>query len=71
MGALIFNFILVALVNPDNLKQVDSLFPQEIGDRLPGALRILAAVYAGIGFLGVALTVKAKVPTDASSNPLL
>ena len=35
MGALVFNFILVAIVNPDNLKQENSLFPREVGDRLP------------------------------------
>ena len=31
MGALVFNSILVSVVNPDNVAQENSLFPQEIG----------------------------------------
>lgn len=71
MGALVFNFILVAIVNPDNLKQENSLFPREVGDRLPEALRYLALIYAGIGALGITLSVKANDKVDISSNPLL
>ena len=69
MGALVFNFILVAIVNPDNEKQEHSLFPKDVGDRLPVALRYLALIYAGIGALGITLSVKANTQVD--SNPLL
>jgi hypothetical protein len=60
LGALIFNFILVEIVNPDNEKQVNNLFPKEIGDSLPFALRILSLVYLAIGFGGVLLSIPAK-----------
>jgi hypothetical protein len=62
-GALIFNFILVGIVNPDNEKQTNNLFPQDVGDRLPLALQVLSAVYVAVGLLGVALT----IPTKESS----
>jgi hypothetical protein len=48
---------LVALVNPDNVKQDDKhLFPEEIGNNLPYAFQILALVYAAIGIIGSILT---------------
>ena len=74
-GALIFNFILTGIVNPDNEKQTNNLFPQEVGDRLPLALQVLSAVYVAVGLLGVALTVQAKEKSlgvdSEKSNPLL
>lgn len=59
LGAFVFNFILVAIVNPDNLKQENNLFPEEVGERLPSALRILSGIYFGLGLLGILLTVPA------------
>lgn len=58
LGALIFNFILVYVVNPDNIGKdpVNKIFPKEIGENLPMALRILSAVYFAIGLLGVILS---------------
>jgi hypothetical protein len=55
LGAFFFNFIVVALVNPDNEKQVDHLFPESVGNNLPFALRIMGIIYAGIGILGAIL----------------
>ena len=55
LGALCFNFILVGIVNPHNAKQKDHLFPPEVGNTLPFALRILSAIYVGIGAIGVLL----------------
>jgi hypothetical protein len=57
LGALIFNFILVAIVNPNNEKQEHNIFPKDVGDNLPFALRILSIIYAAIGLLGVAFTI--------------
>ena len=69
LGALVFNSILVGVVNPDNVEQENNLFPQEIGEKLPGALRILSAAYMGIGLLGIALTVKA--PTKEITDSMI
>lgn len=76
-GALIFNFILLGIVNPDNEKQTNNLFPKEVGDRLPTALLVLSAVYLGVGLLGVLLSIKPKEEdvvsgsAESRSNPLL
>ena len=46
----------MALVNPNNEKQGEGdLFPREVGENLPFALRILAAVYGAIGLIAFAL----------------
>jgi hypothetical protein len=55
LGALFFNFIVVALVNPDNETQTNRLFPESVGDNLPGALRIMGIIYAAIGIVGALL----------------
>jgi hypothetical protein len=60
LGAFFFNFILTALINPDNRKQDEKhLFPEEVGNNLPFALQILALIYAALGVVGVALTIPA------------
>ena len=61
LGAFFFNFVLVAIVNPGNEKQDDNrLFPEYVGNNLPLALQVLAAIYAAIGLIGVLLTIPAK-----------
>lgn len=61
LGAFFFNFILVAIVNPDNEKQgSDHLFSEEIGNRLPLSFQILGLIYAGIGIIGAVLTIPAR-----------
>lgn len=61
LGAFFFNFILVAIVNPDNEKQgSDHLFSEEIGNRLPLSFQILGLIYAAIGIVGAVLTIPAK-----------
>lgn len=58
LGAFFFNFILVAIVNPDNEKQgSDHLFSEEIGNRLPLSFQILGLIYAAIGVIGAFLTI--------------
>jgi hypothetical protein len=61
LGAFFFNFVLVAVVNPNNEKQdANRLFPESVGNNLPLALQILAAIYAATGIIGVVLTIPAK-----------
>lgn len=69
LGAFFFNFVLTNIVNPDNVKQDHNLFPQDIADNLPFALRILAAIYLGLGIIGVALSIPHEDPDQ--KNPLL
>ena len=68
-GAFVFNFILIALVNPHNEKQINNLFPEAIGNNFPSALRILALIYAAIGAFGIAISVTPK--KQVPDNPLL
>ena len=53
-GSVIFNYIILELVNPDNVKVDPEThhFPKEIADHLPYTLRILALCYFGAGILG-------------------
>ena len=55
MGAFFFNFVVVAIVNPQNVKQINNLFPKEIGDRVPAAFLYLAILYSVIGLIGIGL----------------
>lgn len=55
LGALFFNLILTGLINPNNEKQTDHLFPVYVGNRLPFALQMISIVYLAVGMLGVLL----------------
>lgn len=55
LGAFFFNFVVVALINPDNAQQTDHLFPREVGDNVPFTLRIMSIIYAAVGLVGCAL----------------
>ena len=55
LGAFFFNFVVVALINPDNALQTDHLFPREVGDNVPSTLRVMSAIYAAVGLVGCAL----------------
>merc|ERR1719225_1411455 len=59
-GALVFNQIQTALVNPDNLKAVEQggeryFVDQELLDRVPTLLLILGAIYFVLGITGALL----------------
>jgi multisubunit Na+/H+ antiporter MnhC subunit len=69
LGAFFFNFVLTNIVNPDNVKQENNLFPQDIANNLPFALQILSAIYIGLGIIGVVLSIPHKDPVQA--NPLM
>ena len=57
-AALISNYILLALINPDNAdahkdpQTGEYVFPDEIAERLPGALRLLSYVFLGVMIIG-------------------
>lgn len=52
-GALIFNQIILHVMNPNNLKpnKSDGYFPREVADNLPKTWRILALVYFCISLI--------------------
>jgi|JI6StandDraft_1071083.scaffolds.fasta_scaffold03071_14 hypothetical protein len=61
-GALIFNQIILAVMNPNNIKPNPNthLFPAEVAMNLPLTWRVLAGVYLALGLLGTALTIPHK-----------
>jgi hypothetical protein len=70
LGAFFFNFIVVALVNPDNEKQDRGLFPEGVGENMPFALQIMAIIYAVIGIVGAAL-ISPPLSKDEQFLPLV
>ena len=60
-GALIFNQIIFAFMNPDNEHlSGEGYFRQEVADRLPSTMRIMAAIYFGLAVLGNVMIVPFK-----------
>jgi hypothetical protein len=58
LGSLVFNFILLDLINPENKKQDEKhLFPIEVAQKVPMALRYISLVYFGIGTVGCLLMI--------------
>lgn len=60
ISSLLFNFILLALINPNNesskaLEDGRKIYSREVADNVPFALRIMSAIYLGIGLVGIAL----------------
>ena len=63
MGSFIFNYVTLAIVNPDNLHpdKVTKLFGPEVYENVPSMFRILAICYLALGILGIFLI---KYPRD-------
>jgi hypothetical protein len=61
-GALIFNQIILAVMNPNNIKPDPSthLFPPEVANNLPLTWRVLAGVYLLLGLIGTAMMIPKK-----------
>ena len=58
LGSLLFNFILLHLINPNNEWQDEKhLFPREVAQNVPMALRYISFVYFGIGTVGCLLMI--------------
>lgn len=58
LGSLLFNFILLHLINPNNEKQDEKhLFPREVADNVPSALRYISLIYFVIGTIGCLLMI--------------
>lgn len=56
LGALFFNLILLQLMNPKNESlDADKHYSREVADNLPYALRVMSAIYLGLGLIGVFL----------------
>lgn len=62
IGALIFNLILLHLMNPDNepLDKETKRYSRDVANNLPFALRVMSGIYLALGLLGVFLTTPPK-----------
>jgi len=63
-GAMLFDFVSTAIVNPENVEEVDERFPPYISDRVPGMLRKLGICYTVIILISALLLFKRKMPKD-------
>jgi len=69
-SSLISNYILLMLINPDNVAATkdpnsdDYSFPPEIADRLPSALRYLSFYFLGVMILGSIFLFEYKEPEE-------
>lgn len=56
-GSFVYNQIFLHLVNPNNLPfdEKTHIFPKEVADNFPGALRILAVIYFVLGTIACLL----------------
>jgi hypothetical protein len=75
ISSLLFNLILVTIINPDNIQPhtlIDGrkMYPREVADNLPKALIILGGVLLAIGLFGLFL-MKPPVSEDAEDNSLV
>jgi hypothetical protein len=56
LGALLFNLILLQLINPNNEKTDENhRFTREVAYNLPYAFKIISAIYLGMGYVGAIL----------------
>jgi hypothetical protein len=56
LGALIFNLILLQLMNPNNESlDADKRYSIDVANNLPYALRVMSSIYLALGLLGVFL----------------
>lgn len=72
-GALIFNQIIVASMNPNNIPpDSNHYFPPEVANNLPRTWKILAGVYLGIAVIGTSIMIpkKKKVESDETQSLL-
>lgn len=73
-GALLFNQIIVAIMNPNNISPDEHhYFPMEVAENLPTVWRVLAGVYLGLALIGTAMMVpkKKKEGEEGSRESLL
>ena len=62
LGALVFNFILLNLMNPENepLNKETKRYSRDVANNLPYALRVMSAIYLALGLIGVFLITPPK-----------
>ena len=68
-GPFILGFVATDIINPwgDPIDKDTLLYPDRVNDRFHLLIKSLAAIYAGVGLLAVALVFKGPVP-DTKSN---
>jgi hypothetical protein len=54
-GSLIFNTLTTHYINPENLKSEGGHYPDEVNERFPGMIRLLAYCYLGISLVAILL----------------
>ena len=50
-GSFIFNLVSTALINPNNIPDEEGLFPREVYENVPRALRIMLGCWTGLSVI--------------------
>jgi hypothetical protein len=72
-GALIFNQIILSIMNPHNIKPnpITHLFPASVALQLPNTWRVLALVYFAIGLIGILMMIpKESININLELQPI-
>lgn len=76
-GSFIFNFVCKAIANPNNLKpsvaeiedgKTVKYFDNEVGDKVPEMLRVLAACYCALGIIA---TIMVRFPEEIDPDKMI
>ena len=59
-GAFVFNFVMKAIINPNNEKAVNGKFHPDVAKNVPFCLKIVSGCYLIIGILGTLLLKEIK-----------
>lgn len=71
-GALLFNQIIVAVMNPHNIPpDAQHYFPQEVADNLPKCWRALAGVYLGLAVVGTSIMIPKRIEEPSEDKESL
>jgi MFS transporter, OFA family, oxalate/formate antiporter len=62
LGALVFDPISSALVNPEGIKPEDGKFPDSVNDNFISMYRTLLAIFALLVFIGIIGVFQAPIP---------
>jgi hypothetical protein len=72
ISSLLFNVILLKLINPNNESTIEfkgrKVYSMEVAKNVPNALRIMSAIYLGIGLIGIALMTPPKTEANQASS---
>lgn len=64
LSALIFNNIAFVLVNPNNETPVNGVYPENVNEKVPYMIRVLAAIYFGMAMVAVIFVFAGPKPEE-------